>query len=94
MELDVPDNADLHAAVQYALNRIDAILEKTGVQPIDGERTYSPLRHVPVPPGPVRKGTPIARTLRKGWCIGGKVLRKARIETDAMPAAEATGIVP
>ncbi len=78
-EMDDEEDAALHDAIQYILDRLDRVLERNGARPIEGEPCYSALRHKPIPPTRIADGSPIGVTLRRGWEFDGKVLRRARV---------------
>lgn len=84
MEMDDVNNANVHHVVQYALDRIDKVLKCNGVTAIDGEEVFDLLRHVSVEPRPVEDGSCIGKTVRCGWELDGKVLRRAQVSAAVM----------
>jgi hypothetical protein len=55
------------------------ILELCGVETIQDEATFDVARHQPIPIARVSQGTPLAKTLAPGLCIGSRILRRARV---------------
>lgn len=64
----------------YALDRIDEILQRHGAMPIAGSMKYDPRFHRAIPTGVVEKDTPIIDTIRNGWTLHGRILRRARVK--------------
>ena len=71
---------DASPSSDYALDRIDEILQRYGAMPITGSAKYDPRFHKAIPTGVVEKGAPIIDTLRNGWMLNGRVLRRARVK--------------
>ena len=70
---------EVHDVVGIVEDRIIEGLVASGAAPIANEQIFNISRHETVPKSIVRKGAPIAETLKPGIVIGGRVLIKAKV---------------
>ncbi|MDO4571691.1 MAG: hypothetical protein Q4D38_15015 [Planctomycetia bacterium] len=75
---------------QYVSGRLDEMLLRCGVEPIEDETSFHIVRHQTVPPRNIPNGTPITATLVPGLRLEERVLRRAKVtvELDVSPQDE------
>src|SRR5262245_155862 len=71
----------------HAVSRLREILERSGVEPIDGDAAFDRHHHRP-DCGSAVAGDHVVETLSPGFRIGPRVLRRARVRIDRTPAAD------
>jgi hypothetical protein len=90
------DELDRHAAAfdpprrevaEHVTCRLREILERCGVEPVDGDTTFDRNRHQP-DGGAAPPAAPIAEVLSPGFAVGRRVLRRARVRLGDAPATE------
>lgn len=79
-DLDAPS----HAYAGHIGSRIVEMLERSGVAVIAEDASYDRLRHRPID-GTARPGDPIAETVRAGFAIDARVLRRAWVRLEQPP---------
>ncbi|MEJ2887955.1 nucleotide exchange factor GrpE [Actinomycetospora aeridis] len=81
-ELDrsVGEEGEGSAEAEHVMLRLAEILERSGVEIIDGEVAFDRRRHRNIDPT-VRAATeaPLTETVRPGFAIGSRILRQARV---------------
>jgi hypothetical protein len=75
------DDERLRELVSHVRLRVKEILERSGVDMIDGEQTFDRARHQADAARAPRPGAPITATISPGFAVGKRVLRRARVET-------------
>ena len=73
-------NSEARQSVEYTIDRVDEILLKHGATAIDKCMRYDPMLHRAIPAGVLEKGAVITDTLRCGWMLNDRVIRRARVK--------------
>lgn len=78
-----------HELVEYVLLQLQEILERCGVELIDGDTVFERSRHQPERPAAgVVAGETIIETVSPGFAVGARVLRRARVRLADTPSRE------
>ena len=75
-------SAEAAEFAQYVSGRLDEMLLRCGLEPIEDETEFHIVRHQAVPPGNIPNGTPITATLVPGLRLEEKVLRRAKVAVE------------
>lgn len=67
---------------ENVVDRLQEMLERNGLDAIDGETNFDIVRHKAEPAKNVPQGTPILETLTPGLALGAKVLRRAKVRVE------------
>lgn len=88
-----PEGKNLLAGVTMTRTQLSGLLEREGIQAVPERRTFDPALHQAVErveTSDVAAGTILA-TLRRGYTVGGQILRAAQVKVAVEPSAGATG---
>lgn len=86
--LEHMDAASQHV-VDHTILRLQEVLERAGVEIITNESAFNRVRHKAVPAQPIpAPRTAINATLRPGFAVGSRVLRRARVRVSDAPSLD------
>ena len=68
--------------LQHVSLRMETILDRSGLERIENEPEYDICRHFVVSDGPIPKGARIVETLRPGFRLDRRILRRAQVKVE------------
>jgi molecular chaperone GrpE (heat shock protein) len=74
--------------LEYTLSRLEDALDRSHVEKIEDEQIFNPVRHRSQSSSPTPQGTSISETIRPGYVLGNRVIRRALVKTKTLPAQD------
>lgn len=79
-ELEDTNGLSQEELVEIIKSRLQEGFLISGAELILEDKEFNAIRHIPVPPAMIKRGTPIERTIEPGIMVGDRVIRKAKVK--------------